>query len=143
MPGEILARCGCRCDLCLACRENVEKEDRRKLLSDGWYKYFGFRIEPEDIVVCDGCLSDDCLKNQLLDTECPVRPCVIEKGYENCSQCVEFMCEKFKQRLADYEGLKKYHGDIPQADYELFIRPYENGKRISELKSKNMAKTED
>ena len=68
MPEEILARCGCRCDLCLAYRENVEKEDRRKLLSDGWYKYFGFRIEPEDIVVCDGCLSDDCLK-----TSCSIR----------------------------------------------------------------------
>ena len=136
MPEEILARCGCRCDLCLAYRENVEKEDRRKLLSDGWYKYFGFRIEPEDIV-CDGCLSSDCLKNKLLDTDCPVRPCVIEKGYENCSRCAEFMCEKFKQRLVDYEALKKQYGSIPRTDYKLFISPYENGKRISGLKAKN------
>ncbi|HHW00600.1 MAG TPA: hypothetical protein GXX36_13760 [Clostridiaceae bacterium] len=39
MPGEILSRCGYRYDLCLASRDNVEKDGRRKLLSDGWYKY--------------------------------------------------------------------------------------------------------
>jgi len=133
MSKETLARCGNRCDLCLAYRENVEKDDRRKLLSDGWYKYFGFRIEQEDII-CDGCLKDDCLQNKLLDVDCPIRPCVKKKGYEDCSQCDEFMCEKFKQRLSDIEELKKKHGNIPQTDYELFISPYENGKRISMLK---------
>ena len=140
MANEILTRCGYRCDLCPAYRENVEKDDRRKLLSDGWYKYFGFRIEPEDII-CDGCLNDDCLKSRLLDTGCPVRPCVKEKGYENCSQCDEFMCEKFKQRLVDFEELKKQHGNISRADYKLFISPYENGKRISELRLNNVGRS--
>ncbi|HHW49803.1 MAG TPA: DUF3795 domain-containing protein [Clostridiaceae bacterium] len=136
MPREIISRCGYRCDLCMAYSENVKKDDRRNLLSDGWYKYFGFRIEPENIV-CDGCLKDDCVKSKLLDTECPIRPCVKEKGYENCSQCDEFLCEKFKQRLVDFEELKKQHGNIPRSDYKLFIKAYENGKRISELKLKN------
>lgn len=30
MPAELLARCGYRCDLCLACRENIEKDDMRQ-----------------------------------------------------------------------------------------------------------------
>jgi hypothetical protein len=136
MPREILTRCGYRCDLCLAYKENVEKDDRRNLLSDGWQKYFGFRIEPEDIV-CDGCLNDDCIKNRLLDTGCPIRPCVKEKGYENCSQCDEFMCEKFKQRVVDFDEMKKQHGSISRIDYKLFISAYDNKKRVSELKLKN------
>ena len=47
---EILSRCGYRCDLCLAYRPHIEAypEDRQRL-SDGWFKYFGFRIPPEEI----------------------------------------------------------------------------------------------
>jgi hypothetical protein len=39
----ILTRCGYRCDLCLAYKPNVLKNlENQKILSDGWYKYFGF-----------------------------------------------------------------------------------------------------
>ncbi len=80
----ILTRCGYRCDLCLAYKPNVESNPaHQQKLSDGWYKYFGFRIPPEK-VICDGCMVDD---PQLIDHSCPVRPCVIEKGLANCSQC--------------------------------------------------------
>jgi hypothetical protein len=136
MLREILTRCGYRCDLCLAYKENILIDDRRRLLSDGWYKFFGFRIEPEDIY-CDGCLNDDCLTAKLLDTGCPIRPCVKEKGYENCSHCDDFMCSKFKERLVDYEEIKEKNQSISKSDYKLFICPYENGKRIRELKEKN------
>jgi Protein of unknown function (DUF3788)/Protein of unknown function (DUF3795) len=136
MGEEILTRCGYRCDLCLAYSENVKKEDRRKLLSDGWHKYFGIDIKPHEII-CDGCLKGDCNGNKLLDNGCPVRHCVIDKGLENCSQCDEFQCPKIKERLVDFEELKMKHGKIHPADRKLFISAYENGKRLCDLRATN------
>ena len=96
MMKEILTRCGYRCDLCLAYRPNVEvNPSSRQVLSDGWYKYFGFRI-PADQIVCDGCMADD---PKLIDQACPVRPCVIQRGLANCSECEDYSCERLGERL--------------------------------------------
>ncbi len=79
--GEIVSRCGFRCDQCLAYRPNAEANPvGRQELSDGWHKYFGFRIPAEEII-CDGCLAES---PRLIDKACPVRPCVIERGFANC-----------------------------------------------------------
>ena len=81
--GEILSRCGYRCDLCLAYRPNVEvNPSNQQALNDGWFEYFGLRIPPEELV-CDGCMAD----TPQIDRGCPVRPCVIRKGLANCSEC--------------------------------------------------------
>ncbi|NIS79695.1 MAG: DUF3795 domain-containing protein [Anaerolineales bacterium] len=67
---EIVRRCGYRCDLCLAYRPNIEANpSNQQILSDGWYRYFGFRMAPENII-CYGCMSED---PQLIDKACPVR----------------------------------------------------------------------
>ena len=42
MGKEILSRCGFRCDLCLAYKKDIGKNDQGQILSDGWFKY---RIE--------------------------------------------------------------------------------------------------
>jgi len=49
MPKEILARCGYRCDLCLAHKDNIEQNDQREFLSDTWHKIYGFRIPAKEI----------------------------------------------------------------------------------------------
>jgi hypothetical protein len=128
----VLTRCGYRCDLCLAYRPNVEKNpSNQKKLSDGWFKYFGFRIEPEDIL-CDGCMTQQA---QLIDQGCPVRPCVLEKGLENCAACDEFICEKLKERIVSYAEVKRRVGrNILQDDYYYFIQPYENKRRLDYYK---------
>ena len=128
----ILTRCGYRCDLCLAYRPNIRANpDDRLKLSDGWFKYFGFRIPPEQIA-CDGCLSDN---PKLIDSQCPVRPCVIERGRDNCAQCDEYVCDRLKERLVEYEGVRQRVGaEIPQEDRACFIRPYENKVRLDELR---------
>lgn len=124
----IITRCGYRCDLCLAYKPNVLKcPENQKILSDGWYQYFGFRILPEEII-CNGCMMENA---QLIDTSCPVRPCVIEKKISNCSECSEMNCEKLEERIVVYEEmLKKMNGIIPEEDYQRFIRPYENKSRL-------------
>ncbi|KAB3538571.1 DUF3788 family protein [Alkaliphilus pronyensis] len=132
MGKEILTRCGYRCDLCLAYKENIEKEDKRQLLSDGWFKFFGFRIEPDDIY-CEGCISSDCLTANLIDDGCPVRPCVIKRGYENCSQCDDFICEKLEERAVRLESIQEEAQEkIKRNEYHGCIKPYENIKRLNE-----------
>jgi hypothetical protein len=129
----VLTRCGYRCDLCLAYKPNVEKSpSNQQKLSDGWYKYFGFRIPPEKII-CDGCMSEN---PRLIDSTCPVRPCVIEKGLTNCAQCEDYVCSKLTERLVVYEEVKdRVKTKIPEDDYLSFIRPYENKKRLQEIRA--------
>ena len=129
----ILTRCGYRCDLCLAYRPNVQKNpaDQQKL-SDGWHRYFGFRLPPEKIC-CDGCMAES---PRLIDQSCPVRPCVVERGLENCSQCEHYICEKLTERLVVYEEVKnRITWEIPEDDYLCFIRPYENKLRLEALRA--------
>lgn len=123
----ILTRCGYRCDLCMAYRPNVEAHpDNRQVLSDGWYKNFGFRIPPENIS-CDGCMSEN---PKLIDQTCPVRPCVIEHGVDNCSQCKDFPCSKFLERQVTFEQIQAgVPFEIPPDDRRCFILPYENKAR--------------
>lgn len=128
----ILTRCGYRCDLCLAYKPNVaQAPSNQQKLSDGWFKYFGFRLLPPEIC-CDGCMADN---PELIDQHCPVRPCVIEKELDNCSQCELYVCEKLTQRLVLLEEVKRRVGvEIPTDDYLCFIRPYENKRRLDTLR---------
>ncbi len=129
----ILTRCGYRCDLCLAYRPNVENNPaNQQKLNDGWFHYFGFRIPPEKIL-CDGCMADN---PQLIDQSCPVRPCVIERGLENCAHCKLYACEKLGERLVIFEEVQQRIGTaIPELDRTLFIRPYENKTRLDALRA--------
>lgn len=125
---EILSRCGYRYDLCLAYRPNIEMNHaNQQLLSDGWFRYFGFRV-PAEKIICDGCWSE---KGILLDDECPVRPCVIEHGLSNCAACQNFICEKLDERLVTFDELTaRMEGKIPEEDRSRFIFPYENKARL-------------
>ena len=138
--GEIVSRCGYRCDLCLAYRPSVEVHPAgRQELSDGWHKYFGFRIPAEEIV-CDGCIAE---APRLIDKACPVRPCVIERGLANCAQCPDYACEKLADRLVVYEELAaRTPFSIPPEDQARFIVPYENKRRLDQLKRPSGANTE-
>jgi len=129
----ILTRCGYRCDLCLAYRPNIEKQPtNQQKLSDGWFIYFGFRLEPTAII-CDGCMADH---PRLIDRNCLIRPCVIEKELNNCASCEQYGCEKLKERIVLYEEVEHRFGkDIPEDDYFSFILPYENKRRLDIYKA--------
>lgn len=129
----VLTRCGYRCDLCLAYRPNVEENPSNQLkLSDGWFKYFGFRLSPSSII-CDGCMAEN---PKLIDQNCPVRSCVIERNLSNCAQCERYVCDRLKERIVIYEELcSTLHESISEDDYRDFIEPYENKRRLDELRS--------
>ena len=130
----ILSKCGYRCDICLAYKPNLEKHpENRQILSDGWHKYFGFRIQPEDIY-CDGCLANE---GKQIDSGCPVRPCVIEHGINNCSNCDDYICSKLETRMVNFQEIQaKFGKPIPDLDRERFINPYKNKARLSALRLK-------
>jgi len=130
----IIARCGYRCNLCLAYNVNIRSVEDQKRVSDGWFRIYGFRIPPEDIQ-CDGCLTPDSENPRLIDIKCPVRPCVIEKKLENCAYCDEYICNKIEQRLVTYDSVQDHHKEpISKENYENFIKPYENKKTFDELR---------
>ena len=133
MGEEIVTRCGMRCDLCVAYIRHPDHQnlEARKRASGVWEKYFGFRIEPGDIV-CGGCFDDECL----LDKDCPVRPCVIRHGYETCAQCGEFEeCQTLDKRLVDEDHTaEKAGGTIPESDRK-YIEAFINHRRLQEMRS--------
>ena len=135
MKKEILTKCGYRCDLCLAFKPNVDKQDRRKELSDGWFSLYGFRILPEDII-CDGCVSSE--DPRLIDSGCPVRPCVIKKEIENCGFCEDYVCDKLRQRIVSRSELEQELGrPLSEEEHSLFVRPYESKNRLDHVRDAN------
>ncbi|MFW6040605.1 MAG: DUF3795 domain-containing protein [Thermoplasmatota archaeon] len=126
----MITRCGYRCDLCLAYKENINSFEDRKRISDGWFKHFGFRIPPEEIS-CDGCLTPDEEEPNLIDKSCTVRRCVNEKELDNCSMCEVYICKKLKTRIVDRDDIN----GVSDEDYQHFIRPYENKRRLEKIRS--------
>jgi len=135
-----ITMCGYRCDLCKAFAPNIMKNDQRNQLSTMWNKYFGFYIPPEEIY-CDGCRNDKP-EAKHLDSDCPVRKCVLEKGMDHCGECSEYPCGTFKQR----EGLclgeaKKQQGDrFNDDEYNEFILAYDNKTTLAEYINRKHAK---
>lgn len=131
----IISCCGMRCDLCLAFQPNIEAHpENRKLISDGWHTYFGFRIPPEKIF-CSGCFSGG---SPTIDSECPVHPCVSARGLHNCAECESYICDKLNKILVTFETIQaKFDHAIPELDRQRFIFPYENKNRLAALRRQN------
>ena len=126
---EILSRCGFRCDLCPAYAPNIGRLADRQTVSDGWFKYFGFRIPPEALD-CSGCLAE----GPTLDKDCSIRPCVIKRGLKNCAECEDFDCDKMKTRVDATADMREKFPEMPERDYQLFVRPYEGRRRLVRLR---------
>jgi len=126
---EELARCGYRCDLCAARSDDPEVRQR---LVDGWRKYFGHTMYTVDNVRCDGCLHN----GRLADKNCGVRPCVIERGLDNCAYCEEFPCELLKRLWCSEEELRQRFPDIPEEDFNLCMRQFVSKPRLMEIRDK-------
>lgn len=124
---KMLGRCGYRCDLCAA--RSDDPEIRQKLV-DGWRKYLGHQMYTAENVHCDGCMNE----GRLADKNCPVRPCAIEKGVENCTYCDEYPCENLKDFISSREKFVKRLGEIPEDDYKLCLRQFESEPELKELR---------
>ncbi len=129
-----LSCCGYKCKDCTAYRENITSKDWQQMVSDGWFKIYGFRI-PAEQCFCDGCLTENCENPRRIDTECPVRSCVLAKGIPNCAYCNEYICIKLSKKIVNpKEVIKKCKEPISKEEYERFIKPYDNKTRLDEIR---------
>jgi len=123
----IIARCGYRCDLCPAYKENIHGPEDLQRTSDGWFKYYGFRIPP-DRIRCDGCL-DERPDARRIDKTCPIRPCAVARGVETCGHCPKCGCRRCKSRDVTRERVEKRIGSpLPPEDSRRFVLPYERSE---------------
>jgi hypothetical protein len=123
---EMIARCGFQCHLCLAFRENNKGRTDQIRVAKGWSKYFDLDV-PAEKIRCNGCLPNDSGGLEFPDKNCPIRPCVIERGLENCAYCKDYPCEKQEARMSGVEEVaKQFTGTIPQEEYDNFIVPYDS-----------------
>ena len=81
---------------------------------------------------CDGCLHD----GRLADKNCPVRPCVIARGIENCAHCDDYPCDMLKKLWCGEEELRGRFGDIPDDDFNLCMRQFISKPRLQEIRRK-------
>ena len=126
--------CGYRCKICPIYKENTKDKNNQQKVSDGFFKYYGFRIQPEDLY-CDGCLPENCDNPRRVDTECPVRPCVIEKGIPNCAHCDQYICDKLSQRIVNPDEIaQKAGGKMSDEDFDMFVMPYNNKKVLDKIR---------
>lgn len=130
---RMLGRCGYRCDLCAA---RSDDPALRQKLVEGWRKYLGHQMYTAQNVRCDGCMND----GRLADKNCPIRPCAIQKGVENCAYCDQFPCEKLEGFICSREGFLARLGKIPEEDYNLCLRQFESEPELVELR-KTLGKT--
>ena len=87
---------------------------------------------------CEGCLANDDENPVLLAAKCKVRSCVIKKGLENCAYCEEYPCEKLMDTagLCSREKFIARHGEIPEEDYNICYRMFENAPRLEGIRQK-------
>jgi hypothetical protein len=131
---EMIGCCGFRCDLCPAYRQNLSGEEDQRRVSEGWFKYYGFRIPPENIC-CDGCLPENCPKPRQIDPHCFVRRCAGERGFPNCAHCDEYMCDELVKKMVNFDEIAaRYGAPIPPEDYARFLKPYEAKKVLEEIR---------
>jgi len=135
---EIIARCGYRCDLCPGYVENVSGPADQQRVHDGWLKYVGADVPLEEIG-CKGCLAP----GESPDSDCPVRPCVIQRGLDNCAPCDDFPCEKLHTRMDFMENRYGDFSAIPPEDFDLFIRPYLSKDRLLAIRRARDSRPED
>lgn len=99
---NFLAPCGLYCGVCaihIAGRDNNEKFQRRLVdLYKGKIPGKGVLPRAENLttneIKCNGCLSDDPFMHC---SQCEIRTCVKEKGYEGCHECDEFPCAHIEE----------------------------------------------
>jgi hypothetical protein len=88
---KIISACGLDCLTC-ECYEAHQTKDteRKKDIAVRWSKNYNADLKGEDIA-CDGCMSDG--DHFSWCNNCPIRACVVGKGFGSCAECDDFPCD--------------------------------------------------
>jgi hypothetical protein len=81
-------------------------------------------------------MTEDNQNPVLITADCKIRPCVIAKGIENCGGC-DNPCQLISSKFIERRKVEEtYGGLIPEADYKLFIKPYECKQLSDKIRQK-------
>ena len=126
-----VAKCGYRCDQCPAFKPVLTDADKQDMVRV-FKRYYGFDFPIEAIKPCTGCQSSDVPN----DKECPVFPCVLQKGFQTCAECDDFGCDKLSQRMDAVEDILKNQADMPPEDFEKYFKPFLSRQTLMEMRQK-------
>lgn len=125
---EMISYCGFNCHHCGA--RSDDPKIRQKVV-DGWKKFLHLDMYTVENIKCDGCRSN----GKLADKQCQVRPCVTEKGLDNCAACDNFPCDKIERFIMHRYGFMLWgHKKMPpmsEEEYRLCIRQFDNLQNLT------------
>ena len=90
----MIVYCGLDCASCEAYKVTLanDQEAMQQLVAK-WRQEYNSPDMPLEAVICDGCrgprLGGYC-------SECPIRACATERGFQTCAECPEYGCEKLE-----------------------------------------------
>lgn len=85
---ELIACCGLDCEECDARTATLNNDNElRKRTAKLWSELNGVPITA-DMINCLGCRTDG-EKTTFCDKLCPIRQCVLQKGFAACGDCSE------------------------------------------------------
>lgn len=128
---EIIAKCGNRCDICPAYRENIAQYGA-EAVSENWNRYLKFYL-PADKIECAGCHAEGYRPAG----DCAIRKCCVERAYDNCAACPEMICVKLKHNIDAMDELEKAQESIPEEIYAQYFAPYQNRNCLLKVKNEN------
>jgi hypothetical protein len=136
---DLFSKCGFNCSRCAAYKKNAKTDEDRLRGSDGWKRYYNFRIRP-DRMYCDGCQTPDAQKPVLLAPGCTIRKCATMNGARTCADCSAFQaCMHdlfiFEADVDRKEIEARIGRPIPEAEYRAFIEPHEHLKHLDKIRS--------
>lgn len=87
----LLSRCGINCRFCPSYKDHIKSDKDKQRCSDLWFKFLGFRVEPETIRPCPGCVESVYYDVEGADgAECAIRKCAISVGAITCAHCSSY-----------------------------------------------------
>ena len=136
---DFFAKCGFNCGRCAAYKENAKTEEERQRGSDGWKRYYNFRLSL-DRMCCDGCQTPDEENPVLLNPVCTIRKCAMINGAETCAHCSEYRICMHELRIFSQDiNRNKIEGrmgaPISDEDYFAFIEPYEHLSHLEKIRA--------
>ncbi|MFX1387071.1 MAG: DUF3795 domain-containing protein [Promethearchaeota archaeon] len=106
---KIIAYCGINCSECPAYIATQKDDfDEIKKVAKEWSSE-SMTFKPEDIY-CDGCTSEG--KHFGWCSECPIRICCRDKGFENCAHCDDYFCDNLKMTFDKTPSAKERLDEI-------------------------------
>lgn len=111
MTKKLIACCGLNCETCDAYIATMQDDDAlRRETAEKWQKMFNAPAIDFKSINCTGCRGDGVQFAHC--SECQIRICTGNKGYETCADCAELDTCKLIAQIHQYsadalENLKK------------------------------------